>query len=92
MESVLLWALKNKGTQSKKSPDDLGLAEMIDLSEKAAIISGPTAAIAHQSKEARNLIHPGKVARKGASCSKASALTAMAGLYRVIEDVQATLS
>ncbi|WP_316395708.1 hypothetical protein [Bradyrhizobium sp. 33ap4] len=65
---------------------------MIDLAAKHKVVSEATAAIAHQSKDARNLIHPGKVAREGASCTKASALTAMAGLYRVIQDVKAAIA
>jgi hypothetical protein len=91
IEAVLLWALKHHRAQSKKPLDDLFLDDMIELADKMQLISKATAAIAHQSKEARNLIHPGKVAREGRACSKATALTAMAGLYRVIEDVKATL-
>lgn len=88
MEAVLLWALKQSGAQGKKSPDDLTLSDMIDLAMTKKLISADTATIAHQSKEARNLIHPGKVAREGVSCTKASALTGLAGLHRAIEDVK----
>jgi hypothetical protein len=84
----LLWTLKQSGAQAKKSLDDLMFPDMIELAEMKKLISSDTAIIAHQSKEARNLIHPGKVARKGVSCTKASALTGLAGLYRVIEEVK----
>lgn len=60
MEAVLLWALKQHRAQSKKPLDDLFLDAMIELAEKMQVITEATAAIAHQSKEARNLIHPGK--------------------------------
>jgi hypothetical protein len=90
MEAVLLWALKKSGVRDKrKSLDELTLSELIDVAKNEDVISESTATIAHQSKEARNLIHPGKVAREGVSCTKASALTGLAGLYRVIEDLKA---
>jgi hypothetical protein len=88
MEAVLLWALKQNSVQGKKPLDDLLLNDMIDLAVKDKIISEATALVAHQSRDARNFIHPGKVAREGTSCSKATALTAMAGLYRVIDDAK----
>jgi hypothetical protein len=81
-------ALKQNSVQGKKPLDDLLLNDMIDLAVKDKIISEATALIAHQSRDARNFIHPGTVAREGTSCSKATALTAMAGLYRVIEDAK----
>jgi len=38
-------------------------------------------------QDARNLVHPGRVARNGVACSKATALAAHAGLFAVIQDL-----
>jgi hypothetical protein len=91
LEAVLLWALEDsevgsKDTKRKKPPNELHLSDLIDEAAKIKLISDDTAQVAHQAKDARNLIHPGLVSRSGVVCSKASALTALAGLYRVIDD------
>jgi len=41
---------------------------------------------AHLGRDALNLVHPGKAARSGTSFSKATALTVLAAVYRVIGD------
>jgi hypothetical protein len=66
VEAVLLWALEKTGTEDpKKDLNDLYLSELIDLAAKALLIGDETATVAHMAKDARNLIHPGKVARSG---------------------------
>jgi hypothetical protein len=85
MEAVLLWALQRSAPE--KNFAKTRLVELIDAAAAAQIIAQETAAIAHAARDARNLVHPGKVAETGVSCSKASSLTALAGLYRVIEDL-----
>jgi hypothetical protein len=85
MEAVLLWALQR--STPDKTFTKTTLSELIDAAAATKLISGETATIAHAARDARNLIHPGKVAQTGVSCSKASSLTAMAGLYRVIDDL-----
>jgi hypothetical protein len=85
MEAILLWKLnqKNPGQSLNRSR----LVELIEKAHKAGLISDQTAQIAHAARDARNLVHPGKVAETGKASSKALALTTMAGLYRVIEDL-----
>ncbi len=85
MEAVLLWALQRSA--SEKTFTKAKLVELIDAAAATRLISQETATIAHAARDARNLVHPGKVAETGVSCSKASSLTALAGLYRVIEDL-----
>jgi hypothetical protein len=85
MEAILLWALQR--SVPEKTFTKARLVDLIDAAAAASLISQETAMIAHAARDARNLVHPGKVAETGTSCSKASSLTALAGLYRVIEDL-----
>jgi hypothetical protein len=91
MEAILLWAIKAgaEGVTHKKPPDAFRLDQLIDEAVAKRAITSEAGKQAHLAKDARNLIHPGKVARSGNSCSRATALTAFAGLYRVIEDLKA---
>jgi hypothetical protein len=62
------------------------LNDLIDDAAERKLISRDTQSQAHLARDARNLVHPGKAARSGASFSKATALTALAAVYRVIGD------
>jgi hypothetical protein len=90
LEAVLLWALKEaaEGATRKKSLDALRLEQLINEAVAKGIITSEAGRQAHLARDARNLVHPGKVARSGTSCSKATALAALAGLYRVIEELK----
>jgi hypothetical protein len=92
MEAVLLWALKEaaEGATRKKSLDALRLEQLINEAVAMGVITSEVGKQAHLARDARNLVHPGKVARSGTSCSKATALAALAGLYRVIEELKTT--
>jgi hypothetical protein len=81
----VLWALQR--SVPDKHFAKTRLVDLINAAANAQLIAPETATIAHAARDARNLVHPGKVAETGASCSKASSLTALAGLYRVIEDL-----
>jgi hypothetical protein len=85
MEAVLLWALQR--STPEKTFTKTRLVELIDAAVTAQRITRETVAIAHAARDARNLVHPGKVAETGVSCSKAFSLTALAGLYQVIVDL-----
>jgi hypothetical protein len=91
-EAILLWAIEKStsagGAKYKKPPNEMTLFELIDESRKRELISNDTATLAHMTRDARNLIHPGKVSRSGVSCTRASALTALAGLYRIVEEIK----
>lgn len=90
MEALLLWALK-RNTQPTRATalNNLALHDLIDEAYNLNIISGDCAKQARLAKDARNLVHPGKVSRSGISCSKASALSAFAGLYCLVEELKA---
>jgi len=88
LEAILLWQVKQMCIHTgKKSPDEMKLGELINLANDEKLISEGAAKQSRLAQDARNLIHPGKVARSGVSSSKASALTALAAAYRVAEEL-----
>ncbi|HUB63576.1 MAG TPA: hypothetical protein VL996_03885, partial [Methylocella sp.] len=90
-----LWKLKRleasrsagQGGKTAKLLECMDLSELIDAAEREGVISAKTAKQGHLARDARNLIHPGKVARSGSSCSKSTALTAFAAVYQVAEEL-----
>jgi hypothetical protein len=97
LEALLLWAVKHKSQgragkgMRRKSFDEMYLSELIQEAEANRLVSAETRSQACLATDARNLLHPGKVARSGVACSKATALTALAGVYRVADDLKRTL-
>lgn len=87
LEATLLWAVKMQGHVPAAKADKMGLGELIQTVATANLISAGAASQAGLAQDARNLVHPGRVARKGVACSKATALTAHAGLFAVIQDL-----
>jgi hypothetical protein len=93
LEAVLLWALEKsnvmaENTKRNKAPNELHLPELIDEAERIKLLPADTILVARLAKDARNLIHAGRVARSGTPRTKASALTALAALYRVVEHLR----
>lgn len=87
-EALLFWALK--GHPQLKAPGRLEQQHLRDYVEEAlrlAIVSKETAQQASLAIDGRNLIHAGKVARTGLACSKATALTALAALEAIMNDL-----
>lgn len=99
LEALLLWALKQLDPgddeitrhQRDEALDKHNLGDLIRKAKSAALISEEASAQARIAKDARNLLHPGRVARSGEVCSKATALAALAAIYRVIEDLTSSL-
>jgi hypothetical protein len=96
LEAILLWEVKRTraaasgdGSSAKggKKPDDMVLGELINETRTLGSISEDAARQARLARDARNLIHPGKVARSGATCDKGTALTALAGVYQVASEL-----
>lgn len=87
LEATLLWAVKTHGHVLAVQADEMGLGDLIRAAKVATLISARTATQAGLAQDARNLVHPGRVARKGVACSKATALTAHAGLFAVIQEL-----
>jgi len=90
LEALLHWAVKRKsdGASSSRHPDKLLLSELIEEAAKIGFISKDTKQQADLARDARNLIHPGKATRSGATFSKATALTALAAVYKVATDLK----
>jgi hypothetical protein len=69
----------------KRPLDQLHLTDLISLAVSNGVIDAGTEQQAALAKDARNLVHPGRVLRSGDACSKATALAALAAVYRLIE-------
>lgn len=99
LEAVLLWEIKRlrrSGLEEvrkkvEKSPDEMVLAKLIDEALDKRSISDGAAKQAHLARDARNLVHPGKVARSGTACDKGTALSAFAELCRIASELRAIL-
>jgi len=63
------------------------LAQYIEVAERMDVISDSSATQARLTKDFRNLIHPGRAVRLGQQCSRATALSALAGVEHVVNDL-----
>jgi hypothetical protein len=90
LEALLFWALKQASlTNAPKRPlDQLHLADLIGLAVSNGIIDTGTEQQAGLAKDARNLVHPGRALRSGDVCNKATALAALAAVYRLMEQLK----
>jgi len=90
LEALLLWALKQVSlTNASKRPlDQLHLTDLISLAASNGVIDAATQQQAGLARDARNLIHPGRSLRSGDSCNKATALAALAAVYRLIDQLR----
>lgn len=89
-EALLYWTLKNhpQGQHIDKL-DKLHLSEFVQQAAALSIITKATATQASLANDARNLIHAGRVARTGLKCNKATALTSLAAMQRLIDELVA---
>jgi hypothetical protein len=67
--------------------DSLALDALIKDAADLKLISERAAKQASLAKDARNLVHPGRVARTGFACNRGTALASLAALDQVIEDL-----
>ena len=90
LEAMLLWALKQAPltTAPKRALDQLHLADLIALASANGVIDTVTEKQVGLAKDARNLVHPGRALRSGEVCNKATALTALAAVYRLIDQLK----
>jgi hypothetical protein len=85
VEALLFWALKRRAdVQQPGQLDKQHLGEYINQAERLGVIVKATADQARLATDARNLIHAGKMARTGLTCTKATALTSLAALEAVL--------
>jgi hypothetical protein len=88
-EALLFWALKRRAdVQQPEQLDKQHLREYISQAERLGVIVKATADQALLATDARNLIHAGKMARTGLTCTKATALTSLAALEAVLGDLR----
>lgn len=93
LEGVLMWFIKERcDGNGPKRLEDLHLLELIKTAEKRGLLSQECLAQARLAKDARNLVHPGVAAHQGTQCTQSSALTALAGMHRVIEELKLALT
>ncbi len=90
LEALLLWALKQKSLTNapKRSLDEFHLADLISLASSNGVIDSGTKQQVGLAKDARNLVHPGRALRSGEACNKATALAALAAVYRLAEHLK----
>jgi len=87
-EALLYWTLKNH--PQLKQPDKLDklhLSEYAKQAELLSVITKTTGTQVSLANDARNLIHAGKVARTGLKCNKATALTALAAMQLLLDEL-----
>jgi hypothetical protein len=94
-EALLLDAIQGTNQQSLMglpdkpggSPERWSFNELIDVAERLKLIKKTTADQARLGKDFRNLIHPGRAQRTGAACNRPTALTALAAVEHVANDL-----
>jgi len=91
IETLLLWAMGAwTPSASHATPiDQLVLFGLIEAARARGLIKEESKRQAHLARDARNLVHPGRALRTGSECTKGTALAALAGIYRIVEDLSA---
>lgn len=67
--------------------DSWNLAQYIEIARRMGLVSANTAAQATLSRDFRNLIHPGRAVRTGQRCNRGTALSALAAVEHVVDDL-----
>ena len=73
--------------QPDPNPEWWHLPQYVEVAEHLGLIKPETAIAVRLAKEFRNLIHPGRVARLGQKCDRATALQALAAAEAVVRDL-----
>ena len=68
-------------------PERWDLHQYTEVAAHLALITAPTAAQVRLARDFRNLIHPGRAARVGQTCDRATALAALAAAMFVVRDL-----
>jgi hypothetical protein len=78
VEALLFWALKRRtDVREPERLDKQHLGDYVNEAERLGVIVKATADQARLATDARNLIHAGKMARTGLTCTKATTLAAL---------------
>jgi hypothetical protein len=78
------------GTFNRPPPaslDNWVLFQYIEVAVERRLITADTAVAARLAKDFRNLIHPGRAKRLGQECNRGTALSAVAALEHVVNDL-----
>jgi hypothetical protein len=87
LEAMLLWDVTHRGQVSETTANKKHLTDLIDIARKADLITALGADLAHAARDGRDLLHPGRAAREGTQCSKATSLTALVAVAQVAEEL-----
>ena len=90
LEALLLWAIQKKRQQSEaKSTEMLAwhLPDYIKEALELKLITPDTSKQCELAKDFRNLIHPGRAIRLNQECKRGTALSAVAAVELVVEDL-----
>lgn len=99
-EALLLWALKNRSTPTnisaalsslslpQRNLETWSLGQMINVTLYLQLIKDETHKQAKLAQDFRNLIHPGRGQRLGQACTRATALSALAAVEHIIDDLR----
>ncbi len=102
-EALLLWGVRKQGSfaaaikalvaagtlsqRPHSNPERWTFIELIEVAHQLGLITLETAIQARLGKDFRNLIHPGRAARLGQVCDRATALSALAAVEHVVRDL-----
>jgi hypothetical protein len=84
-----LVAAKTLSSSVSADPERWSLIELIEVATELALVDQNTAQQARLGKDFRNLIHPGRAARLGQVCDRATALSALAAVEHTVRDLRA---
>lgn len=100
LEALLLWKIGNEPYQKRasavgtlgrpidpNSPEKWHLSDYIEVAEYLRLIGPQTATQCRLTKDFRNLIHPGRTIRLGQVCNRATALTTIASVEQVVQEI-----
>ena len=90
--STSISSLVSKGTLDKSPGNNLdkwSLHPLTEVTAELGLIKKETAAQTRIARDFRNLIHPGVSIRKSIVCNRGTALSALAGLEHIINDLSA---
>lgn len=83
-------ALVASGRLGQLPPANLdlwNLNQLTEVSRELGMITAETATQCHLAREFRNLIHPGRAKRLAQKCNRATALSALAAIEHVVDDL-----
>jgi len=75
------------GPKIKRQPEQWALDTIKQVARELQLIGDATEKLVALAQGFRNLIHPGKAIRTGEACNRGTALTALAGVERVVVDL-----